>query len=69
LAFNGLVEITEMLLDTNVDPAQVILGFGICLFLALVFLLKWQHRKEVVRQTRLKRGLRVYVTRQSQEAA
>jgi len=58
-----------MLLDNHMDPARVILGFGICLFLALVFLLKWQYRKQLVKQTRLERGLRVYVANHTQEAA
>ena len=60
-----------MFLNPNGNPAGVILGFGICLFLALVCLLKFQHRKHVVHHARIKRGLRVYVATQSetQEAA
>jgi hypothetical protein len=67
------VETKAMLLNPNVDPARVILGFGICLFLALVCLLKWQYRKQIVQRERIERGLRVYVashnTDDTQEAA
>ena len=58
-----------MLLDNHVDVAPVIFGFGLCLFLALVFLLNWQHRKHAIPNGRVRRGLRVYVSDHEQEAA
>ena len=56
-----------MYLDSQIDPARIILAFGVCLFLALVCLLKWQRRKQIVRM-RVKRGLQVYVAGQKQAA-
>lgn len=58
-----------MLLNPNVNPTGVIIGFGICLFLALVCLLKWQYRKQLVQRQRVERGLRVYVSNNKREAA
>jgi len=50
--------------DSQIDPARVILGFAVCLFLALVCLMKWQRRRHFSK-VRVKRGLRVYVTAQN----
>ena len=58
-----------MLLSPNVDPVRVILGFGICLFLALVCLLKWQYRKQLIQRQRIEKGLRDYVASHKTEEA
>jgi hypothetical protein len=58
-----------MLLNPDANLPQLVFGFGVALFLALVCLLKWKQRREVLRQERLERSLRAYVANQKQEAA
>jgi len=58
-----------MLFNSNIDPARFIPGFGVALFLALICLLKWKRRRELVKLARLDRGLRCYVDNQNQQAA
>jgi len=57
-----------MQFDAPIDPARLILAFGLCLFLALVCMLKWQHRRHFSKM-RVTRGLRVYVSNQNQQQA
>jgi hypothetical protein len=57
-----------MLLNSDIDLPQLIFGFGVALFLALVCLLRLQHRRELARRARLDQGLRNYVAEQTQEA-
>lgn len=57
-----------MQFDYQIDPARVILAFSVCFFLALVCLLKWQHRRHFMK-ARVRRGLRVYVSAHNQQQA
>lgn len=50
----------------HIQPVMII-GFGVCLFVALVCLLKWQFRKHIYGKVRLRRGLRVYAETQKDE--
>jgi len=58
-----------MLLNPDTNIPQLVFGFGVALFLALVCLFKWTQRREALRQQRLERSLRAYVDTQKQEAA
>jgi hypothetical protein len=51
----------------HIQPALVVIGFGVCLFVALVCLLKWQFRKHIYGKVRMRRGLRVYAENQKGE--
>lgn len=57
-----------MQFDSQVDLGRVILAFAILCFLALVCLLKWQHRRHF-KKARIERGLRVYVETQNEQQA
>jgi hypothetical protein len=57
------------MLYTQIDAGPWIFGFGVTLFLALVCLMKWKHRRELLKQARIDRGLRTYVGAQTQQAA
>jgi hypothetical protein len=50
------------MLQAHVGPGRFISGFGVCLFLALVFLLKWQRRRQAKAAERMRRGLQGYVS-------
>lgn len=51
----------------QIHMGPIIIGFGVCLFLALVCLLKWQHRRDIYNKVRVQRGLRGYVSKNSAE--
>jgi hypothetical protein len=57
------------MLETQINPGTVVAGFGGLLFLALVFLLKWQYRRHIKPKVRVQRGLREYVSGNQEEAA
>lgn len=52
------------MLSAHANPGLLILGFGVCLFVALVCLLKWQYRKHIYGKVRVRRGLRAYAETQ-----
>lgn len=56
------------MLYTQTSAGPWIFGFGATLFLALVCLMRWQRRRDL-RQARLDRGLRNYVSSHKEEAA
>jgi hypothetical protein len=47
----------------------MVAGIGVCMFLALVALLKWQFRKHIYNKVRVRRGLRSYVSSNKDDAA
>jgi hypothetical protein len=59
----------QMLFNPFTDLPDLILGFGVALFLTLACLLKYQHRRDLRRRERLEKGLRSYVANQGQEVA
>jgi hypothetical protein len=65
LVLNGFVEKKDMSSTTNLGP--MISGFGVCLFAALACLLRWKYRRELFRQERMDKGLRSFVSTNSQE--
>lgn len=52
----------------HILPGSLVIGFGVCLFVALVCLLKWQYRKHVYGKVRMRRGLRAYADHQKDDS-